>query len=196
MSRKIHGEDFIKLGNRDVAVKYELKVRQIKRKERAQMITEKIIEDIGIYMDEDDNEIEKIVEDAMKLIELASKVHSGSVLERLVNVDFDTVEKDLKLDNNEFMKVRLDFFQRYGKKGSSIKDKIVLDKWDRIQRLAKEKSNKLKLKKKKKVKKRKKKRNSKYGNNLFPRYRKSKRFITRGKDDDILSKSSKRCNIF
>lgn len=190
MNRKNLGDEVLKLGTKDVAVRYDFKVKEIKRKERARLITDKLIEDIGVYMEDDDNQIEKMVEDAMRLIELASKVQNKTGLEDLIDVDNDTVMRDLESKNKQYLKVRLDFFGRYGKAGKAIRDKIVLDKWDRIQKLGRKKP-----KKRKKKRKRNGKRKSKYGPRILPRYRKSRRYTQMfdHNKDEVQSKSSRKC---
>jgi hypothetical protein len=65
----------LKLGDKDILRRYETKVKKIRMRRKAQRLADKILEDIQeIGAEVADSEVERMVDDAQRLINLASKL--------------------------------------------------------------------------------------------------------------------------
>lgn len=178
-NRKAMGDEVLKLGARDVLKLYENRIRDIKKRRRARVIADEIIEEIEILAEVDNDEVERMVDDALRLIDLASQLKPNDDLRSILDEELD---ENFENDKN-FLKLKLDFFKRYGKAGEKLRQRIIDDKWDRVknvqEKIKKKKRRKSKMKKKKKIK---------------PRFRKvSKRFNRT--NTSVASEYSQRCNL-
>lgn len=80
---RTHGH--LDLGSRDILARYESKARQAYVSRNAQQLGDQILEDMQFYAsDANETDIDRIVDDAMKLINLASKIKEDGALEDIL----------------------------------------------------------------------------------------------------------------
>ena len=171
--RNTLGDGVLKLGKKDVMNRCHQKLEEIKRKNRVESLTTKLLRELGQDLDMTNNaNVDKMVDDARRLISLATKLKLSGTLESIVNDEFDRNDINIQM-KSDFMTMKLNFLNRYGKKGDKIKQIKLQKKWDRLQMMN---SSRKKKKKKKRYKKKNKRYNVKNRRPLYeykgPRFRK------------------------
>ena len=85
--------------------------------------------------------MDRMVDDAMKLINLASKLKEGGGLEELLNNEIDNNDlEDILMEEDEDeekeMEKRMNFYKRYDEVAEKLKEKKIMDKWNELKKEA------------------------------------------------------------
>lgn len=118
----------LSLGKKDVLQRYETKLKQVYAVRNANLLGDQVLEEMQLFSaDMNETDIDRIVDDAMKLIKIASRIKEGGNLEDILKGDVDKKFYDMLIDESENpeqnqLKLKLNFYNRYHGIAQQIKD--------------------------------------------------------------------------
>ena len=99
------------------------------------MIRSQIYQDLQTLGNINESEIDTMVDHALEILQKANRLQrKGKGLTHFMDSE---MERNNFAKPEDFMKIRLNFYNRYGEMGQSIRDKIVKEKWDKIKEMTK-----------------------------------------------------------
>ena len=110
--------------------KYQQMVQEKRSAERVKKLVWKLIHELEDLRDSEiQGNLEKMVDDANKLIDLASEVILKGDLEKLLD---DQTLSLLGIGMDDLS--RINFLSRYGINGDQVRELVIMKKWERIKR--------------------------------------------------------------
>ena len=110
------------------------------------MLGDQILEDIHLYgADANESDIDRLVDDAMKLITLAGKIKGDGALEEILRNEigkqfYDEIVTQTDSGDN-ILKLKLNFYNRYEGIAQKLKDQLITDKWNNLKKAEEERKH-------------------------------------------------------
>ena len=130
MERVKDSSSLLDVDKNNTVLKLEKLYNQQVKEKNLMMIRSQIYQDLQTLGYINDSEIAKLVDHALEIIRKANQLQrKGNGLTNFV--DSEMLKNDFAKPE-DFMKIRLNFYNRYGEMGKQVRDKIVKEKWDKL----------------------------------------------------------------